>query len=163
MDFVLFLLNVVQNIAAEKGKLREVKDNLSSQVICKKNVLLQTTTSPQFSEKNPATQCTLCTCFFYYHLSHSVSVLNFFFSPSAPLNITTSHTCSLQCKTQTGAGTSRLINAYCINKHSFRKCGMSSRIPLSMGGHELLVLLIGRGWPINAPVLGPELWLSAWW
>ena len=32
------------------------------------------------------------------------------------------------------------------------------------GSHGLFVSLIGRGWPINAPVLGPDHWLSArWW
>lgn len=38
MGFLLFLLNVVQNIAVEKGKLREVKDSLSSQVSCNKKL-----------------------------------------------------------------------------------------------------------------------------
>lgn len=33
----------------------------------------------------------------------------------------------------------------------------------SMKPRQLYVLLIGRGWPIIAPVLGPDHWLSAWW
>lgn len=130
--------------------------------------LVQAEISPLLSEVNTTPLCTVSTL---SPVTLYMSVLNFkhhsYFSLHALMNTTTSHTCTLQCATQTGAGTRWLIKTHTRNPHRHhpRKYGMSSTVPLeSPGSHELFVLLIGRGWPINASVLGPDHWLSAcWW
>lgn len=93
--------------------------------------------------------------YLYSYLSYSsCQCLLPFFLPG-PLNTTTSHTCTFQCGTQTGAGTCWMIQHTNTTLENVR-CHPQYR-------HELFVLLIGRGWPINAPVRGPDHWLAARW
>lgn len=97
-----------------------------------------------------------------------MSVLSFkhhwFFPPEASLNTTTSHTCSLECETDKSRNT---LTDQHARTHANTALQNLACHPLylqkSLASHVWFVLLIGIGWPINAPVLDWDHWLSAWW